>query len=425
MKKIVIKNAKIVDPQSPFHLKKISLLIENGNISQVAKSIKAPKSSKIIEGKDLHVSPGWIDLHADFCDPGFEHKEDLQSGMLAAASGGFTGIGVLPNTNPAAVSKTQIEYILNQQRDNVVDLIPIGAISETEDATLPTEIYDMHKAGARAFSNGWKAVENTGVMKRALQYVLPINAVIFSFPEDLSLSASGQINEGKVSTLMGMVGKPALSEEIAVQRDLRLLNYTNSKLHFMQLSTANALKQIVAEKRKQKGLTVAVSPWHLLYNDEACLSYDTNYKINPPLRSENDRKALIKGIQNGQIDALSAFHRPQHQDDKRLEFSFADFGMIGLQTLFPVLKKHLSNEIDNTKFVELLAINPRKILNQEEVSIQKNTTANLTVWDEKLSWIYEKKSKKSKAENTVLLGEKFDTGIVAVINGDKLRLNNY
>ena len=308
---LLIRSARITDPTSPIHYQIRDILILGGRIASIAQKISNPKKVQEFSHKGLHVSPGWFDGYASFCDPGFEYKEDLESGMKAAAQGGFTGVAIKPDTDPPLQSKSQIEYVLKNTRQSAVNVYPTGALSKDLEGKEITEMYDMKEAGAIAFSNGDVPLSDSGLMMRALQYVLPFHGTVMHVPLTPSISSNGLLNEGRMSVQLGMPGNPAISEELMVNRDINLAQYTGSRLLLVKVSTDRSVRLIREAKRKGISVFAAVSAYHLLLNDAMLSEYDSNLKVTPPLRTKSDIRALIKGLEDGTLDMICSDHTPQ------------------------------------------------------------------------------------------------------------------
>ncbi|MBN4081654.1 dihydroorotase [bacterium AH-315-C07] len=413
---LLIKSAQIIDPISPFHNTIQDILIVDGKIVQIAADLSDNSSHDVFNATGQLVSPGWIDINVNLCDPGFEHKEDIASGCLAAANGGFTGICALPNSDPPPDGKSNIEYIKKASANNIVDVYPIGTISKKREGKELTEIYDMADSGSVAFSDGNRAVDSSGLFLRALLYVKSNKGLVMSTPNDRSVSNSGMINEGVTSTRLGLKGIPAIAEELMVNRDINLVEYTNSRIHFRGISTIASVELV--RKAKQAGLNVTadVAIYNLIFDESSAEGFDTNFKVLPPLRTKKDIKALLDGIEDGTLDMISSHHTPHEDELKKCEFQNAAFGMIGLETCYPLLSTHLSRRITTEKMVEMLAINPRKLLNLQVPSIKKNTDANLTVFDPKKKWTLNKSDIKSKSCNTPFINKEFQGKPTAVYN---------
>lgn len=418
---VLLRNCKILSPGSPSHGQTSDILIKNGKVAAMGKSLKAEKNIREIKGKGLHLSPGWFDMYAGFCDPGYEYKEDLQSGMAAAAAGGFTGVAVKPDTLPVVHSKGEVEYIINKARSHLVDVFPLGAISRELKGKEITEMYDMHGAGAIGFSDADHAMADAGLMLRALQYVKPFNGVVYSYPVNPTMEF-GEINESEVSVRMGMKGSPALAEELMVHRDCYLAKYVASNIHFAKISTKGAV-DLIRKERKGAGITAAVAAYHLLLSETSVESYDANYKTKPPLRSKEDINALVKGIKDGTIDAICSDHTPQDVEAKIREFEFAHAGMINLQTAFSVAWTALQGKVPIEKMVQLLAVRPREILKLELPVIAEGARANFTIFDPGEDWVLEENKVLSKSRNSPFIGRQLKGKVIGTINNKQVFLN--
>jgi dihydroorotase len=416
---ILINQAIIICPSSPFHGQTKDILITDGTIQKIADHITGD-GSQIIKQDNLHVSIGWMDIFAQFGDPGYEHRETLQSGSAAAAAGGFTDVMVLPNTNPAISTKSVVEYIKQKATSLPVSIYPIAAITKNVEGKELTEMYDMFASGAIAFSDGTHSLQSPGVLLKALQYVLPLHATVIQIPDDKSISAGGLMNEGIISTQLGLPGKPAIAEEIMIARDIELLKYTQSRLHITGVSTKNGLALIKAAKKDGLHLTCSVSPAHLWFCDEDLVTYDANLKINPPLRTSTDREALREALRDGSIDCIASHHLPQHWDDKTCEFEYAKTGMISLEVLFAVANSFVS---DTNKLIDQLTTAPRIIFGLPMPSINEGEAACLTLFAPDEQYVYEEKAIKSLCKNSAFTGKELKGKVVGIINGDKIHLN--
>jgi len=419
MMQLVVKKATILNPSGHYHLKKKDILIKNGIIEKIADSINI-KGGKTIDQKNTFVSIGWMELFSDFCDPGHEHKEDLQSGSNAAMAGGFTDVCLIPNTFPELSNKSSVEYI--KSKSGLVNLHPLGAVSNKMEGNDLAEMYDMKLAGAVAFSDGIKPVQQAGLLLKALQYVKTFNGVIIQVPEDQSIAKNGLMNEGPVSTQLGIQGKPAIAESIQVQRDLELAQYTGSRIHFTGISTKKSLDLIRQAKKQKVQVTCSVTPYHLLFTDHRLDTYDSMFKVNPPLRNEADRLALIKGVEDGTIDCISTHHFPQDWDAKNVEFEYAKPGMIGLQSTLPLLLQ-VSDKIPVEKWISLLTEKPRSILGLPVPLIQEKEIACLTIFNTEQTWHFNDKSNKSKSANSPFFNMELKGKVLAVVNNKQLHTN--
>ncbi len=414
--KVLIRNAEILIPGSKHHLKKRNVLIANGKISYIGS--KAPESDKLLEGNELKVSAGWIDMNVLFGDPGFEHREDLNSGLDTAAHSGFTSVALLPNTSPAIQTKNDIIYVKGLNSKSITQVLPYAAVTRDLKGEDLTDMIDLDNAGAVGFTDGTTPIWKSDILLKTLLYLQKFDGLLISRPEDIYLNMFGSMHEGKISTLLGLKGMPAISEEIILARDLRLLEYTGGKIHFANISTKRSVQLIKDAKKKGLNVTCDVAIHQLIYSDEELMDYDTNFKVNPPLRSESDIKALIKGVSDGTIDALVSAHQPQDEEGKKLEFDLAEFGMTGLQTMLPNMLK-LTENLDLDRLVEMLTITPRQILGIENPIFEEGESADLTIFSTKLKWKLDKKSNRSKSINSPLMDKELMGKIVAVFNNNK------
>jgi len=411
---LLIKSGTIVDPNSPFNLQIADILIEKGQITQIGQGIEA--SYETFDAENKVISPGFFDLNCNIGELGLETKEDLFTGTRAAAAGGFTGLALMPNTTPPVHSKAEIEYLLNRANKNLVDIFPLGAISFKRDGKDLAEMYDMFLSGAKAFTDGNRPVQDAGLMERALLYAQGFDALIMSFPEDTAIAGKAKINEGEISTYLGMKGIPSLAEELMIARDLYLAEYTGSKLHFSTISTSRSVELIREAKRKGLEVSCDVAAHHLVLTDEALKGFDSLYKVKPPLRTRDDVKALIEGLKDGTIDAIVSQHTPHESEFKDVEFEVAEFGIIGLQTALPLaIQAGLSNEL----IVQKLAVGPRVILNLEIPVITEGEPANLVVFDKSNTWEYNLKANRSKSYNSPFLGQILKGKVYLTINNNQ------
>ncbi|WP_298717192.1 dihydroorotase [Chitinophaga sp.] len=414
---ILLKSATIVSEHSPFNGQQKDVLIDNGVIASISDNI-APGNAQVISGNGLHVSGGWMDVFAHFCDPGQEYKEDLQSGALAAAAGGYTAVMIVPNTQPALHTKTQIAYVQNQAPHNVAEILPIGAITKNLEGASLAEMYEMKDAGAVAFSDGLKPVQSSGLLLKALQYVKAFNGAVIQIPDDASISAHGLMHEGIHSTRLGMPGKPAIAEEIMLKRDLDLLEYTNSRLHVTGVSTRGSIQLIADAKARGLQVTCSVTPYHLLFTDADLASYDSFLKVNPPLRTQDDVDALRAAVADGTVDCIASHHQPQDWDAKQVEFEYAKYGMIGLETAFAALRAALP-DLEPAKLARLLSDNPRSIFGQPAITIKEGAVANLTVFEPNTEYTLSDDRFQSKSRNTPFLGKPAKGSVTGIIRQNK------
>ncbi|MDE3183228.1 MAG: dihydroorotase [Bacteroidota bacterium] len=416
--KVLIKNATILSPSSPFHGKIKNIFIENGFISKVCDD--EDEADETINIKELHVSVGWMDCFANFCDPGQEYKETLESGASAAAAGGFTEVMLIPNTQPAVSNKSQVEYLLQKGRHLPVTIHPIAAITKNAEGKELSEMFDMFNYGAIAFSDGTAPVQSSGILQKALEYILAIDGTIIQLPDDKTIGTYGLMNEGEMSTKLGLQGKPALSEELMIARDIELVRYTNSKIHFTGISTEKSL-QLIAEAKKEKlKVTCSVTPYHLFFCDEDIRDYETNLKVNPPLRTKKDRDALREGIKKGTIDFIASHHQPQDWDHKVCEFQYAKNGM---ETLESVYGASSICGVSTETFVKMQSENIRKIFNRPSPSIEAGQKANLTLFVPNEEYFFEEKDILSKSKNNAFINHQLRGKVIGIFNKDRLHLN--
>lgn len=419
---ILIKNARVADPSSPFNSQTVDILVEKGIIKKIGKNI-TDKAEKEISIKALWVSPGWVDVFANFADPGYEYKESLETGAEAAASGGFTDVFVIPNTNPVIDTKSQVEYIVQKSKALAINVHPIGAVTKNANGKELAEMYDMKMSGAIAFGDGVESIQSSGLLVKALQYVRAFDGVIIQLPDDKSINPHGLMHEGIVSTQIGLPGKPAMAEELIVARDIKLARYAESRIHFTGVSVKKSLEYIERGKKGGLNISCSVTPYHLYFSDDDLKSYNSSLKVNPPLRTQEDKEALKKAIKDGIVDCIATHHMPHEADSKETEFEYAKNGMIGLETAFALLKKTLP-DLENEKLVELLSINPRKLFGLPSVTIRENEKASLTLFCPDDSWIYEAGSIKSKSKNSPFIGTKLTGRVLGIINKEQVHLNN-
>lgn len=418
--KVLIKNATVVSPTSPFHGKNKHIFIENGIISKIEDELNVD-AGETIEMNGLCVSPGWMDCFANFCDPGEEYKETLQSGANAAAAGGFTEVMLIPNTHPVVSNKSQAEYIIQKSKDLAVAIHPIGAITKNAEGKELSEMIDMFQNGAIAFSDGTTPVQSSGILQKALEYILAINGTIIQLPDDKTIGTHGLMNEGEISTKLGLQGKPALSEELMIARDIELVRYTNSKIHFTGISTKKSLELIEAAKKEGLNVTCSVTPYHLFFCDEDLQGYDTNLKVNPPIRTKKDRDALREGIKNGVVDFIASHHQPQDWDHKVCEFQYAKNGMETLESVFGAIG---SCGISTDTFIKMQTENIHSVFNLPAASIAEGEKANLTLFLPNEEYVSEEKDILSKSKNNAFINKKLKGKVIGIINKDKLLLNN-
>lgn len=417
--KILIKQANIISPSSPFNGQSKDILISNGKISSIDDNI-TDKADQVIEHKDLCVSIGWMDMFADFADPGYEHRESIGSGARAAAAGGFTDIMLVPNSNPVVDNKSQVEYIVQKGKQVAVNIHPIGAVSKKAAGSELSEMYDMHHSGAIAFSDGIHPIQNSGLVLKALQYVKSIGGTIIQIPDDTSIGTNGLMHEGIISTQMGLPGKPSMAEELMVARDIKLARYADSKIHFTGISSPKSLEYIKRAKEGGIQVTCSIAPYQVYFCDEDLQGYDTNLKLNPPVRTRAEMMAMQKALLDGTIDCIASHHLPQQPDNKDCEFEYAKPGMISLETMFAVVT---ASGLPAADFVQMQTVNVRKIFGLPVPEIREGEPASLTLFIPAADLVYENELVHSKSKNSPFIGKKLKGKVIGIINKNKIELN--
>jgi dihydroorotase len=411
---LLIKSATIVDPNSAFHQKIADILIEKGVIKQIAAGINA--DVEVFDSTGKYVSPGFFDLNCNIGELGLETKEDLQTGTQAAAAGGFTGLALMPNANPVH-SKTEVEYLVNKAKGNLVNVYPLGTISQKREGKDLAEMYDMHLSGAKAFTDGNRPVQDAGLMERALLYAQGFDGLVFSYPEDTAIAGKAKVHEGEVSTMLGMKGIPSLAEELMIARDLYLAEYTGSPIHFSTISTKRSVDLIREAKKKGLKVTCDVAAHHLVLTDEALMGFDSQYKVKPPLRTQSDVDALLIGLNDDTIDAIVSQHTPHEVEFKDVEFEIAEYGAIAIQiTLNLALKAGLAYD----KIVQKMAVAPRIILNIAAATIAEGQKADLVVVDTKAKWEFTKQNNLSKSYNSPFIGQNLSGKVLLTCNNNQV-----
>ncbi|MFT3675181.1 MAG: dihydroorotase [Chitinophagaceae bacterium] len=420
--KILIKQGRIIDPSSALNGQLADIFIENGVIARIGQDLTVD-ANQVVKLDGAFVSPGWVDVFAQFGDPGLEYKETLETGAAAAAAGGYTDVLVIPNTNPCIHNKAAVEYIVQKSKMLPARVHPIGAVTRQTEGKELAEMYDMRQSGALAFSDGTSPIQSAGLLVKALQYVKAFDGILIQVPDDKSINPHGLMHEGIVSTQLGLPGKPAMAEELMVARDIELLRYADSRLHFTGIASAQSLNSI--RKAKEEGLKVScsVSPAHLFFTDADLVNYNSNLKINPPLRLQADREALRRGVLDGSIDCIASHHQPHEYDSKVLEFEYAKYGMISLETAFAALNTAMPGT-DPEVWVRLLAVNPRRLFGLPAASIEAGQPASLTFFEQSGEWTVTEKELRSKSRNTPFLGLDLTGRVLGTLNQSNIYINS-
>jgi dihydroorotase len=403
MSPLLLRQVIVMDTHSPHHGLTADVLIENGTIKDIALNLEVSDENISIYQPDEeavhHLSPGFVDLFADYREPGYEQKETIATGLATASRGGFTDVFLLPNTNPVADGRAGIQYGLRQAQGNAVKLHPLGAISQNIESKSLAEMMDMRAHGAIAFTDGWKPVQSGGLMLKALEYVKAFDGIVIQMPTDNALAAGGLMHEGSLSTRLGMPGIPTLAESLMVHRDIELTRYTDSRLHITGISSAESVDLIRRAKEDGLNVTCSVTPYHLLLTDEALTTYDSAYKVTPPLRTKEDRRALIAGLADGTIDCITSHHRPQDWDAKAKEFEYAGEGMAVQEITFSLVMQATGDAVPLDRIIDALTTAPRMIFGLPVVSIAKGSKASLTLFSPDASFTFSKESSPSLAFN--------------------------
>jgi dihydroorotase len=417
--KILIQAAKLFDSNSPFHKKEKNVLIQNGRIAEIGD--KNYQADKVIKAEGMLLSTGWFDLGTYLGDPGLEHKEDIESASKAAVAGGFTEIAVQPNTVPSVQTKNDVAYLTQNNNNRLLQIHALASVTKSNKGEELTEMIDLHEAGAVGFTDGLKTIWHTDIFLKALQYLQKFEGVLIDHPEDIWLNMFGQMHEGLNSTMLGMKGMPRIAEEVAVSRNLKLLSYAGGKLHLAKLSTAKAIGYVRAAKKKLN-VTCDIAAYQPLLDDSMLSTFDTNYKVNPPLREKSDNDALVKGLKDGTIDVLCSGHIPQDEESKSIEFDHADAGIINLQT-FAANLVSLAEVVPWEMLIEKVTHGPRQVLAMELPVIDIEAKANLTLLDPNCVWSLDEKSNLSKSKNSPWWGKPLKGKAVAVFNNGKYRID--
>jgi dihydroorotase len=417
---VLIQNGRVIDPSQRLD-SKVDILIEDGKISEVGKKLRP--TAEIIDATGLVVVPGFIDLHTHLREPGQEHKETIATGTRAAVAGGYTAVCAMANTFPPNDERAVTEMIIAEAaRNGVCRVYPIGAVSRALKGEELAELADLRAAGCVGVSDDGKPVSNGQLMRRAMEYASMLRMPVIAHEEDPNLTDGGVMHEGFYSTLLGMSGIPAASEETMVARDVILARMTRAHLHVAHVSTAGAIAAIREARASGVHVTCEVTPHHIALGDETVQSFSTNLKMNPPLRSEEHRKALLEGIADGTVDAIATDHAPHHFDEKNVEFDLAPFGVIGLETAFAVCYDRLVRErvIDLPRLIELMSSAPARIFNLPGGTLRAGSPADVTLLDPETRFQVTN-TFRSKASNSPFIGETLHGRVVATIVGGVMK----
>ena len=418
---VLLKNVTLLNPDQELN-QKADLLIEDGVIKSIGELNEDDyTNAKVFEYDGKYCVPGLFDMHVHLREPGREDKETVETGCNAAAAGGFTAVACMPNTSPCIDSAEVVGYLKKKAEHQLVDVYPIGAVTYNREGEGLAPIAELYEAGAVAFSDDGVAVKTADILRRGLEYTSMFDAPIIEHCEDPSMD-DGAMNESFVSTQLGVPGIPTVAEDLTVMRDILVAEYAGGRVHIAHISSKNAVQLVREGKARGVKVTAEVAPHHFTLSDDAVRSYDTNYKMNPPLRSQEDVEAMIEGLKDGTIDVIASDHAPHTSEEKEMEFIYSPNGIVGLETQVGITfselyhKKHLSLE----QIVEKLAVNPRKILNLPVPKIEEGAKANLTVLDPEHIWTVDIKKFKSRSKNSPFDKRLLTGKALATINNGKM-----
>ena len=417
---LLLNSVTVSDSTSKYFNSKVNILIDSkGYIKKISKNKIPDKVKKVVDLEGLYISESWFDFNANFCDPGYEYKENLKSGVNVAINSGFLDVLITPNTNPIIQTKADVSYIQEKSLNNFCKIHPSAAISKNFNGKDLNDIIDLHNSGVKAFTNSYSFKESSEMIMNSLLYLNQIDSLLITKPKDRSFS-DGVVNNGYYSNTVGLKGIPRISESIAVERDLSILEYVGGKIHFSGISTKESVSIIRDAKTKKLNVTCDVPIHNLILDDSNVVSFDPNYKVDPPLRTKDDIDALIEGINDGTIDIIASHHEPQDIDTKKCEFEKANFGMISLQTFFSNIVQ-LSGRIPLENLIKTFSTNPKKILGVETYSVDVGSKASFTVFDPDGSWDYNENSNLSKSINSPWLNWSLKGKVKAVIKDNRVK----
>lgn len=412
----LLKSATIIDSSSQFNNQKKDILITNGVIEKIENSISEKPEYTIIKLDNLHVSCGWFDTSVSLGEPGFEERETIANGLETASKSGFTAVAVNSNTHPVVDNKSAVEFLINKSQPFATKLHPIASLTQKSEGKEMAELYDMQQSGAIAFGDYNKPLTNDNLMKVALQYTQNFNGLVLSFPKNNSIAGEGLVNEGENSTKLGLKGIPALAEHLQIARDLFLLEYTGGKLHIPTISSATSAKLIKEAKQKGLQVTCSVAAHHLTLTDNELHGFDSNVKVTPPLRTQNDCNALIEAVNDGTIDVITSDHNPMDIENKKVEFSSAENGTIGLESLFGAV----NSVLDIQKTIDCLTHKPRAIFNLEKTTIAIGEQAELSLFNPYENYIFSKEHIFSTSKNSAFLGKELQGKAYGIFTNNQL-----
>ena len=414
---LILRKAKIIDSKSPFHNQIMDVEISDGILKNIAPTIENQHEFDEVALDDLHISSGWFDSSVCFGEPGFEDRETITNGLNVAAKSGFTGVALQPNSTPIIDNQSQINFVKTKANGFATDLFPIGALTKNSEGKDLAELFDMKNAGAIAYGDYNKNIDNPNLLKIALQYAFDFDGLVIAFSQEPNIKGLGVVNEGIVATSLGLKGIPALAEELQIAKNIFILEYTGGKLHIPTISTAKSAQLIREAKAKGLNVTCSVAVHHLIFTDEKLQTFDTRFKVSPPLRTNEERRSLIEAVIDGTIDVITSDHNPMDIEHKKMEFDLAKNGTIGLESAFTALLTVLPLEI----IIEKLTAARRLFLYSED-RIEINQPANISLFSTKGTFVFSKEHILSKSKNSAFLGTQMNGKVYGIYNNNKLVL---
>ena len=417
--KIAFHGVTVADPRSELNCKKIDVLIVDGIVAEISTHLADRRYSEGVEVKQcdgVFISPGWLDMKANFREPGYEQKETIESGQLAAAKGGFTAVLLMPSVNPVVHKRADVEFLIGKSKKYNVAVYVAGALTVNREGKELAELYDMQLGGAVIFTDDKKAITNSGLLLRGLQYADNIGAKVIVYADDKSLSGDSTANESVITTKLGFKGSPSIAEGIALERDIRLAEYATTPLHCSGVSTSEAVEVLRTAKQMGLSVTSEVNVANLYFTDEVLTAFDSNYKVMPPFRSITDKEVLKEALLDGTIDCVVTDHSPEDSESKDVEFAYASHGMIGLETAYSVLNTAFDGALAPEKVAKVLSINPRSVIGAELPSITIGAVANFTLFNPTAEVVYKANELKSKSRNTPFLNRTLKGKVMMAIN---------
>lgn len=418
---MLLKSIKIFDKQSKYHLQIVDILIESGVVKEIGTQLKVPSKVKEFQKDSWCISPSWVDANFHVFEPGNEYREDFNSGLQAAARAGFGYLAVMPNTNPPVDNSSRLAFAQQAVKSMLSDIVQLGAVSQGISGKDIAELYDMYQHGAIAFTDGSESIQDAGLMERALWYVKKFDGLIMNSPDDKNISLKGQMNEGVNSTRLGLSAAPKLAEELTVARDLYLLEHTGSRLHFTALSTAQSVELVRKAKKKGLKVTAGVNVANLFFKDEELLTYDTNFKVKPHLRELEDVKALLKGLKDGTIDVINSGHTPLHQDEKKVEFDHAEFGMSTIDCTFEAARTATNKVLSEEELIEKFT-NAYSILTMPRPKIEVGQKADFTLFNLDSKSVFKEEDILSRGKNNPFIDNDLQGLVYGLIKGSKTNM---